>query len=96
MSEADGELSGAITCVRKGGSERAFVKYDRDGVASLAAFNASGVVIPLMVAQLGHSTSLIVRIDLGVNLTGVADVPKPVRPKYSRVGFSKSPPTLEI
>ena len=96
ISDADGELSGAITCARKGGMGIAFVKYDREGVASFAALRETGVLMALIVAQHGHSTSLIVRIDLGENLTGVAEVPKPVRPKYSRVGLSKSPPTFEI
>ena len=72
------------------------MKYDNDGVASRATVSESSSLTALMVAQHGHSTSLMVRMDLGVNLTGVAEAPKPVRPKYSSVGFSRSPPTYKI
>ena len=96
MSAADGEMRGAMAWVRNGGIEIALVKYDSDGAASRAAVSESLSLTALMVAQQGHSTSLMVRLDLGVNLTGVAEVPKLVRPKYSSVGFSRSPPTFEI
>ena len=96
MSTADGEIRGAMAWGKNGGIEIALVKYESDGVASRAAVSEASSLIALIVAQQGHSTSFIVRIDLGVNLTGVAEVPKPVRPKYSSVGFSRSPPTFEI
>ena len=96
MSYADGARWGAMTSVRNGGRGMALVRKVTLGMASFAAFRPTGVVTALMVAQLGASISLIVRIDLGQNLTGTADSPNPDSPKYSTRGFSRSPPTLEI
>ena len=39
-------------------------------MASVAAAKLTGAVAALMIAHEGHLNSLIVRMDLGVNLTG--------------------------
>ena len=95
VSEAEIELNGAITSVRNGGRGIAFVKCMMVGFASRAASKLAVSVIELMVVQLGVSTSLMVRMDLGQNLMGTALGPKPVSPKYSTFGLSRSPPILD-
>ena len=62
--------------------------------AYCTASNTLGVAMALMVVQLGTSTSLIVKMDLGQNLMGTAEGPNPERPKYSTLGFIRSPPIL--
>lgn len=95
-SSAFGARKGAITSVIKGGNWMALVKWVTTGFVSRAPCRPVGVITALIVAQLGASTSFIVRIDFGQNLTGMADSPNPERPKNLMLGFKRSHPTLEI
>ena len=63
-------------------------------MASVAAAKLTGAVAALMIAHEGHLNSLIVRMDLGVDLTGTVVFPKPTRPKYSTVRISRMPSTF--
>ena len=75
--EAEGELKGAITSVRNGGRGIVFVKCMIVESASRAVSRLAESITALMVAQLGASTLVMVRMDLGQNLMGTAVGPKP-------------------
>ena len=89
------ELKGAMTSVRKEGSRIALAKSIIVGLELCTASRPSESTMALMVVQLGASTSLTVRIDFGQNLMGMAEGPKPFNLKYSTLGLSRSPLTLD-
>ena len=81
---------------RKRGVAIALVKWWIFGVASLAACRSSLFLMDFIVSQLGASILFILRIEVDLNLKGVAIFSHPKRPKWLIVGFSRPPPTFEL
>lgn len=72
MSSAVGDSREISALVRKGGIEITLVKWQMFDVASFAACRLSLLLIALIVSQLGASTSLIFRIEAGLNLKEIS------------------------
>ena len=83
-----------MACLR-GGRGGILEKYMIVEPASRASLRPSESAMALMVAQLGASTSLVVRIDLGQNLVGTAKGLNYVNPKYSTLGLNRQPPNFD-